>query len=48
MDKRGGDSGCFVVKEVTNTTEIAYVVLTETRALGDLLTEGEREVKDKA
>ena len=49
MDKRGGDGGCsFVVQEVANTTELIYVVVTGTRELGDLLTEGERGVKDKA
>ena len=43
MDKRGGDGGCcFVVQGVTNTTKVAYVVVTGTRELGDLLTEGER------
>ena len=49
MDKRGGDGGfCFVVQEVTDTTEVTYVVVTGTRELGDLLAEGERGVKDKA
>ena len=44
MDKGGGDDGCsFVVQGVTNTTEVAYVVVTGTRELGDLLAEGERE-----
>ena len=43
MDKRGGDGGCyFVVQEVTNTTEVTYVLVTGTRELGDLLAEGER------
>ena len=42
MDKRGGDgSSCFVVQEVTNTTEVTYVVVTETREFGDLLAKGE-------
>ena len=42
MDKRGGDGGCcFVV--FANTTEVTYVVVTETRDLGHLLAEGERE-----
>ena len=31
-----------------NTTEVKYVVVTGTRELGDLLTEGEKGVKDKA
>ena len=45
MDKRGSDGGCcFVVQGVTDTTE--YVVVTGTRALGDLFAEGEKEVKD--
>ena len=49
MDKRGGDGGCcFVVDGVTDTTNVTYVVVTGTRELGDLLAEGEREVKDKA
>ena len=51
MCKRGGDGGCcFVVRRVTNTNEVAYVVVTGTRELGDSLAEGERErgVKDKA
>ena len=49
MDKRGGDGGCcFVVQGVTDTTEITYVVVTETRELEDLLAEGERGIKDKA
>ena len=49
MDKRGGDGGCCcVVQGVTNTTEVTYVILTGNRELGDLLTEGERGVKDKA
>ena len=44
MDKLDGDgSCCFVVEEVTNATEVAYVVVTRTRELGDLLAEGERE-----
>ena len=44
MDKRGDDDGCcFVVQGVTNTTEVTYVVVTATRALGDLLAEEERE-----
>ena len=31
MDKRGGDGGCsFVVQEVTDTTEVTYVVVTGT------------------
>ena len=37
-----------MVQRVTNTTEVAYVVVTGTRELRDLLTEGERGVKDKA
>ena len=49
MDKGGGDGGCsFVVHGVKNTTKVTYVVVTGTRELGDLLTEGERGVKDKA
>ena len=49
MDKRGGDDGCcFVVQGVTDTTEVTYVVVTETKELGDLLVEGESGVKDKA
>ena len=49
MDKSGGDGGCcFVVKGVTNTMEVTYVVVTRTRELGDMLAEGERGVKDKA
>ena len=49
MDKGGGDGGCsFVVQGVTNTTEVAYVVVTGTRDLGDMLAEGEGGVKDKA
>ena len=49
MNKRGGDGGCcFVVEGVTNTTEVAYVVVTGTRQLGNLLTGGERGIKDKA
>ena len=32
----------FVVQEVTNTTEVTYVVVTGTGELGDLLAEGER------
>ena len=48
MDKRGGNGGCcFVVQEVTNTTKVTNVVMILTRELGDLLAEGEREVKDK-
>ena len=44
IDKRSGDGGCcFVVEGVTNTTKVAYVVVTGTRELGDLLAEGERE-----
>ena len=32
MDKRGGDGDCCcVVQEVTNTTEVTYVVVTRTR-----------------
>ena len=43
QDKRGGDGGCcFVVEGVTNTAEVAYVIVTGTRELGDLLGEGER------
>ena len=43
MDKRGGDGGrCFVVQGVTDTTEGAYMVVTGTRELRDLLAEGER------
>ena len=30
------------------TTKVTYVVVTGTRELGDLFTEGERRVKDKA
>ena len=42
MDKRGGDGGCcFLVKGVTNATEVAYAVVTGTRELEDLLAEGE-------
>ena len=49
MDKRGGDDGCcFVVKGVTDTTEVTYVIVTGTRVLEDLLAEGERGVKDQA
>ena len=49
MDNRGGHGGCcFVVPEVTKTTKVAYVVVTRTRELGDLLAEGESGVKDKA
>ena len=44
MNKRGGDGGCcFVVEGVTNTTEVAYVVVTGTRQLGNFLTGGERD-----
>ena len=32
----------FVVKGVTDTTDVTYVVVTGTRELGDLLAEGER------
>ena len=43
MDKKGGDGGsCFVVRGVTNTTEVKYVEVTGTRQLGDLLAERER------
>ena len=49
MYKRGGDGGCwFLVHGVTNMTEVMYVVVTETRELGNLLAERERGVKDKA
>ena len=45
MNKRGGDGGCcFVVQGVTDMTKVTYVVVTETRELGDLLAEGERGV----
>ena len=46
----GNEQGgcCFVVEGVTNTTEVAYVLVTGTRVLGDLLAEEERGVKDKA
>ena len=48
IDNRGSDdSCCFVVKGVTNTTEVTCVVVTGTRELGDLLAEGESGVKDK-
>ena len=44
MDKGDGDGGCcFVVQVVKNTKQVTYVVVTRTRELGDLLTEGERE-----
>ena len=40
MDKRGGDGCyCFMVQGVTNMTEVTYVVVTETRELGDSLAE---------
>ena len=43
MDKVDGDGRCsFVVHGVTNTTEVTYMVVTGTRARGDLLTERER------
>ena len=48
MDKRSGDGGCcFVIYGVTNTLKVAYVVVTGTRELEDLLAEGKRWVKDK-
>ena len=43
MDKTGGDGGCcIVVQEVTDTTEVTYMVVAGTGELGDLLAEGER------
>ena len=37
MDKRGGDGGCcLAVQGVTNTTDVAYVVVTGTRELQSL------------
>ena len=49
MDKRGGDGGCcFVVEGDTNRMEVADVLVTGTRKIGDLLPEGDRVVKDKA